>query len=202
MYGTPIWNSGIFTLRSTFFLCLHVLTCHAPLFMPPLPFSILRIMVALNVSRGAILVMFTLVVSYLVASAEGFSLDRTPLLIANRRTGRGRTIHVCRHCASTSPLFSSLPVTSENKAGLQTDMPKPKPSRLQFLRQIVLPRLLLVAALFHSGYRLGVNTGGSAIIDSTTTTVKRSTRRFPILAIALLFFILRDLWRQGMEGKL
>ena len=126
-------------------------------------------------------------------SSCGPALGRSISLIADkRRIGSfNRNLH---GLASTSPLFSSS--VSISTTSTSTEQPAaPKSSRLQFVRQNVLPRLLFFAALFLSGYRLGVNTGGSAIIDSTTATVQRSTRRFPLLASALIFFILRDLWR-------
>ena len=148
-----------FTLRScnstSLILPAHDMSCH--FVMAPLRCSILHTMAALNgsssrlSSRGAILLP-TILVSHLAGSAEAFSLDRTPLLIANRRTGRCRTTRL--HFASTSPLFSSLPVTSDTEAGIQTPAPQSQPSRLQSFRQIVLPRILFVAALFLSSHGL------------------------------------------------
>ena len=140
---------------------------------------------------------------HLSSSSCGPALGQSIILIgnSNRRILCNRNSNANDSClASTSPLFSSsvsISTTSSTTNGDASDQEQtaPKPSRLQFFRQNVLPRLLFFTALFLSGYRLGVNTGGSAIIDSTTATVRRSTRRFPLLSSALIFFILRDLWR-------
>ena len=158
------------------------------------------------------------IVSYaIVGFAAGFSIPphpspscgpalcRSEITIignGNRRILCNRNFNAKDSClASTSPLFSSsVPISTissptNDETSDQEQPAAPKSGRLQFFRQNVLPRLLFFTALFLSGYRLGVNTGGSAIIYSTTATVRRSTRRFPLLSSALIFFILRDLWR-------
>lgn len=155
------------------------------------------------------------VVSYaIVGFAEGLSVPPHLSLLCGPGLGRSITIignnrRIIRDCnlcdkdscrAFTSPLFSSsVPIStiSSTTNGDTSDQEQtvPKSSLLQFVRQNVLPRLLFFTALFLSGYRLGVNTGGSVIIDSTTATVRSTTRRFPLLSSALIFFILRDLWR-------
>lgn len=66
-------------------------------------------------------------------------------------------------------------------------------------RKYILPRIIVFTALFFSGYRLGVSTGGSYLIDSTTGAVQGARRRFPLLSTALIFLILRDLWRSVPE---
>jgi len=117
------------------------------------------------------------------ASPSASSSKISPLFLASHNGGGGG--------GGADSISGSSMQTDTTEETSRSSMKK----RMTFLRQSVLPRLVFFVTLFLAGYRIGVNTGGSYVIDSTTATVRRSTRRFPLLSAALVFFIARDLWR-------
>ena len=62
-------------------------------------------------------------------------------------------------------------------------------------KRILATRALLLLGVFLGGYRLGVQTGGSAIVDGAFRSVRKAPSRYPLATWLLVVFLARDAWR-------